>query len=116
VSAVPVFWGVGLAVLLGVVGGVSITFADKMIKTATAQQMVTLYMLLEGIRIVIFATVIFIYMLAIKIETKKFVLVAAVIYCIYLLINTLLLLKTEKKAKNRHCGVVRQTPEHKGKQ
>jgi hypothetical protein len=39
-------------------------------------------------------------MLAIKIETKKFVLVAAVIYCIYLIINTLLLLKTEKKAKN----------------
>ncbi|MDR0833839.1 MAG: hypothetical protein LBN93_06605 [Candidatus Symbiothrix sp.] len=116
VSSIPVYWEIGLITLLFLCELSSTITIHKKKKTATDQQMVTLYMLLKGIRLAIFASVVFIYMLAIKIETKRWVLVAAVIYCIFLLINTLLLVSEEKKSKNRHCGLDPQSPDNKEKQ
>lgn len=99
-SNIPRYWAAGLSFLLCISEVFSEAIVDRKITTANARQMITLYMLLIGIRLVIFATVICVYMLAIKIDTQRFVLVAAAIYCIYLLVSTLFLIKTEKRAKN----------------
>ena len=99
-SSIPLYWAIGLNFLLYTSEYFSMVTVENRIKTATGRQMVTLYMLLKGIRLMVVAAVILVYMLAVKIETQRFVLVAAAIYCIYLLLNTLLLIKTEKRAKN----------------
>ncbi|GHT01859.1 hypothetical protein AGMMS49525_03970 [Bacteroidia bacterium] len=101
VNEIPFYWELGLVLVLYLCEAFSTVAIQKKKKTATDRQMVTLYMILKGIRLAIFASVIFIYMLAIKIETKRWILVAAAIYCIFLLINTLMLVSDEKKIKNK---------------
>jgi hypothetical protein len=79
----------------------TILFVEKKTKTANPRQIVSLYMLLKGVKLLVFLAVLVFYMLAVKIETKRFVLVAVAIYFIYLLWDTWFLTSTEKKLKKK---------------
>jgi hypothetical protein len=76
-------------------------YVEKKTKTASPRQIVSLYMFLKGGKLLVFLASVVIYMLAVKIETKRFVLVAVAIYFIYLLWDTWFLTSTEKKLKNK---------------
>jgi hypothetical protein len=79
----------------------TIFILNKKIKTTSPKRVVSLYMLLKGVKLLLFLAVLVFYMLAVKIETKRFVLVAVAIYFIYLLWDTWFLTSTEKKLKKK---------------
>ncbi|GHT50581.1 hypothetical protein FACS189440_18240 [Bacteroidia bacterium] len=74
---------------------------NKKIKTVSPKQVVSLYMLLKGGKLFLFLAGMVVYMLTVKIETKRFVLVSVAIYFIYLLWDTWFLTSTEKKLKKK---------------
>lgn len=101
VSSTPVIWCFAIIVLLAIYEATAIRLVHKKINGSRPQQVVNLYMALKTIKILLFVGTIMIYALAVKVETKRFVLVAVVVYLIYLLLDTLSLSSIEKR-KKRH--------------
>ena len=97
---IAIEWTMGVLLFLFFYGIISIFVISKKIQTASSRQVVSLYMLLKGGKIFIFLSIVMTYALAIKVETKRFVLLAVALYFIYLLLDTLFLTKVEKKLKN----------------
>ena len=97
----PWVWLTGLFLFLLAYGLSTVFIVRKKKKTAGPQQLVSLYMALKVVRLLIFIGVILVYMLAVKIETKRFVLVAVALYVLYLLFDTLYLTYSEKRLKKK---------------
>lgn len=93
------FWTTGTISFLFLYELITIIIVNKQAKVARPQQLVTLYMFLKGTKIFLFLGTLIIYMLAVKVETKRFVLVAVALYFIYLLLDTLFLSWVEKGIK-----------------
>jgi hypothetical protein len=94
------FWTVGVILFLYLYEMMTILVVNKKIQTARPHQIVSLYMLLKVGKIFAFLSVIVIYMLAVRVETKRFVLITVALYFIYLLLDTLFLTTVEKNLKN----------------
>jgi hypothetical protein len=99
VESIPCYYLTGMVLFLFAYELSTIIIVKKKMKTANPRQIVSIYMLLKGGKLFLFLAGLVIYMLAVKIETKRFVLVAVAIYFIYLLFDTLFLTSTEKKLK-----------------
>lgn len=99
VRDVAIWWSMVLVLLLGLYEWMNVVFVDRKQTSASAQQLVRIYMMLKGGKVLLFSAIIVFYALLIKVEIKRFVLVAVAIYFIYLLFNTLFLSQTEKSLK-----------------
>ncbi|MDH8702215.1 putative membrane protein [Dysgonomonadaceae bacterium PH5-43] len=93
------YWSLGVITFFFLYETFSIVFVNKQAKIAKPKQMVAVYMMLKGLKLFVFLGTLVIYMLAIKIEAKRFVLVSVAIYFIYLLLDTLFLSWVEKGIK-----------------
>ena len=92
----PWIWLAGLILFLSAYGFLTVWMIKK---KKNSPQLVSLYMALKMIRMLIFVSVLLVYQLTVKIETTCFVIVAIVLYLIYLLIDTFFLTHKEKKWK-----------------
>ncbi|GHT89150.1 hypothetical protein FACS189474_5560 [Bacteroidia bacterium] len=101
VESTPYYYLAGMILFLFAYELSTIIIVNKKTKTASPRQVVSLYMLLKGTKIFLFLAGLVVYMLTVKIETKRFVLVAVAIYFIYLLWDTWFLTFTEKKLKKK---------------
>ena len=77
----------------------TVVIINKKKKTATAKQITLIYMALRAVRLLVFLAIIMVYMVVVKIEVKRFALVAIAMYLLYLLLDTLFLSITEKRLK-----------------
>jgi len=93
------WWTMGVISFLFLYGLMTIFVVDRKIQTANSRQIVSLYMLLKGGKILAFLFTIVIYMFVFKVEAKRFLLVAIALYFIYLLLDTLFLAMVEKNLK-----------------
>jgi uncharacterized protein (DUF58 family) len=59
----------------------------------------SLYMALRVVRLLVYIGIILVYIFAVNIEVKRFVLLATALYFVYLLLDTLFLTSTEKRMK-----------------
>lgn len=98
-DTMPLYWIIGVIVFLCAYAGLTVVVVRKKIKTATPRQLVSLYMLLKGIKLLAFFALIAVYLLAIKIESKRVVLISVAAYFISLLFDTLYLASVEKNLK-----------------
>ena len=92
----PWIWIAGLILFLSAYSLLTVWIVNKKKNTS---QLVSFYMALKMIKMLIFVSVLLIYQLTVKIETVRFVIVAIVLYLIYLLIDTFFLTHKEKKWK-----------------
>jgi hypothetical protein len=99
VNEIPYYTAIGFILVLFVYEIQTIVIVFKKIKTARPQQIVSLYMMLKVIKIFIFLATLAIYLLAVKIESQRFVLVLVAIYFFYLLFDTCFLTAVEKREK-----------------
>jgi cell division protein FtsW (lipid II flippase) len=79
----------------------TVVIINKKKKTTSARQLTTLYMVLKAVRLLVFIGIVFAYLLIVKIEAKRFALVAIALYLVYLLLDTLFLAFTEKRLKKK---------------
>ncbi|MCC8146130.1 MAG: hypothetical protein LIO93_06770 [Bacteroidales bacterium] len=93
------YWTLGIISFLFIYELATIILVNKQSKTTRPQQLVTLYMILKGAKIFLFLGVLIIYMLVVKEEAKRLILVAVALYFIYLLLDTLFLSWVEKGIK-----------------
>jgi uncharacterized membrane protein len=93
----PFFWSLGIILFLLAYETTAIIIVEKKKKTVAPRQIVSLYMLLKGVKIFVFLAALIVYVLTVKVETRRFVLVAVAIYFIYLLFDTFFLISTEKR-------------------
>ncbi|MDR0682454.1 MAG: hypothetical protein LBG15_11500 [Dysgonamonadaceae bacterium] len=96
----PSRWIEGVILFLFAYELMIIIITHKKIEIATPRQVISLYLLLKGGKIIAFLAFLMIYILAIQVETKRFILVAVTVYLIYLLFDTFYLASSEKKLKN----------------
>ncbi|MCL1937066.1 MAG: hypothetical protein FWF52_01555 [Candidatus Azobacteroides sp.] len=96
---IPYYWIAGMIVFLFFYGFRSIIIVNKKAGVANPRQMVSLYMMLKGVKIFLFFAALLIYMLGVKIEVKRFVLAATILYLIYLLLDVFFLVSVEKNLK-----------------
>jgi hypothetical protein len=99
VEEIPLDYLFGICIFLFAYELSTLIIVNKKVKTDNPRQIVTLYMLLKGVKIFLFLAALVIYVSVVKIETKRFVLVAVALYFIYLLFDTFFLMTTEKKLK-----------------
>lgn len=92
-------WIVGAIVFFDICEITTILVVDAKRKTATAKQMVNIYMLMKVGRILLSLLLATVYAIFVKVELKRFVLVFVLLYFIYLLFDTLYLANSEKKLK-----------------
>ena len=101
----PWIWLAALFTFLVLYAVLTVFIINKFVKnkkkSLTNQQITMLYMALKVVRLLIFIGIVLVYMLVVKIESKRFALVAIVIYLIYLLFDTLFLSFTEKQMKKK---------------
>jgi len=95
----PYYWITVMILVLFAYGFQAAVIVDKKVGTANPRQIISLYMMLKGIKIVLFLATLTVYMLAVQIETKRFVLVASLIYLVYLLFDVFFLVSVEKNLK-----------------
>jgi hypothetical protein len=95
----PYYWMTGIMLVVFFYEFNSIIMITKKTRTASPKQIVSLYMLLKGVKIFLFLAALIVYTLVVKVETKRFVLVAVAIYFIFLLFDTFFLISTEKRMK-----------------
>jgi hypothetical protein len=98
---IPLNYAFGICVFLFAYEVSTLFIVNKKIKTANPRQITSMYMLLKGVKLFLFLVVTVFYMLAVKIETKRFVLVAIALYFIYLLFDTVFLTSIEKGVKKK---------------
>jgi hypothetical protein len=94
-------WLLGLFLFLLAYGVSTAWIVNKEKKTLRPGRLASLYMALQVVRMLIFLGVVFIYMVAVKIETKRFLLVAIMMYGLYVLIITVYVTMTEKRLKKQ---------------
>ncbi|GHV10667.1 hypothetical protein FACS1894162_5300 [Bacteroidia bacterium] len=92
-------WLIGIFIFLLAYSAATIFVVKKQTKSLRPQQVVSLYMLLKGAKLLLFLLAVFIYVFTVKIEVKPFVLIAIGIYFIFLLFDTWYLTSVEKKLK-----------------
>ena len=95
-------WLTGLILFLSIYAVVTIWIVNKRRNAENPRQLITLYMLLRIIRFFVILSVVIIYIMFVRIEIKKFLLITIILYCIYLLFDTLFLLFVEKKLKKKN--------------
>ncbi|MDR1584899.1 MAG: hypothetical protein LBS07_01820 [Prevotellaceae bacterium] len=95
-------WLTGYGLFLVAYSVISVFVVRKKVKTATSRQLVSLYLLLKVSKLLVSLVVIAGYMIVAGIETKVFVLGAVALYVVFLTVDTLFLIYTEKKLKNKH--------------
>lgn len=93
------FWTIGIISFLFVYELLTIIVVNKKSRESQPKQLVMLYMFLKGAKIFLFVAILIVYMLTVKVETKRFILVAVALYFIYLLLDTLFLSWVEKRLK-----------------
>jgi hypothetical protein len=91
----------GLFLFLLVYAVLTVAIVNGKKRTVSAGRLASIYMALKTGRILLFAGAVLAYVSIVKIEVKRFVLAAAVLYLIYLLLDTLFLTATEKRLKKK---------------
>jgi hypothetical protein len=99
IDEVPLYWTVGTLLFLLAYEWMTIVIVNKKVKTIRPQQVVNLYMLLKVVKFFIFLAVVGVYVFAVEVELKRFVLVSVALYMVYLLLDTLFLVSVEKRMK-----------------
>ncbi|MDR0541989.1 MAG: hypothetical protein LBH19_07220 [Dysgonamonadaceae bacterium] len=97
----PWVWLAGLFIFLLMYAVSTVFIVNKKKKTASAGQLASVYMALKAVRLLVFTGTVLVYILTVKMETKRFVLAAVAIYFVYLLLDTLFLTVTEKRLKKK---------------
>ena len=97
----PQIWLAALFAFLLVYAVTTVVIVNKKTRTANASQLTTTYLALKVVRLLLFIGVILTYLLVVKIEVKRFVLAATTLYFVYILLDTLFLLLTEKRLKKK---------------
>ena len=97
----PWIWLTALFSFLLTYAVATVIIVNKKKKTATPQQITMLYMVLKTVRLLLFLSIVLAYVLIVKIEFKRFALVAIIMYLIYLLLDTIFLTFTEKRSKKK---------------
>ncbi|MDR1526651.1 MAG: hypothetical protein LBS46_03145 [Dysgonamonadaceae bacterium] len=91
----------GLFLFLLIYAVLTVTIVNKKKKTASAGRLASIYMALKTARILLYSGAVLVYVSVVKIEVKRFVLAAVIMYLVYLLLDTLFLTATEKRLKKR---------------
>jgi hypothetical protein len=73
---------------------------EKKRKTVTPRQSVNLFLVLKVGKIILSLFFVMAYALAVKIDVKRFALVFAALYFVYLLFDTIYLAKNEKRSNS----------------
>ena len=97
----PWIWLAALFAFLLAYAVATVIIVNKKRKTATAGRITMLYMALKVVRLLIFLSIVLAYVLIVKIEFKRFVVVAMMMYLVYLLLDTLFLTFTKKRSKKK---------------
>jgi uncharacterized membrane protein len=95
----PWIWLAGLLLFLLLYGGCTVWVVGRKKKAASDTRLVALYMALRAFRLLVFIGIVTVYMMVVKLEVKRFVAAAALLYLIYLVSDTLFLTMTEKRLK-----------------
>jgi hypothetical protein len=95
----PYYWLAGIILFLFIYELRSIIVVNKKITLISPKQIVSLYILLKSIKIFVFLAILIIYTLVVKTEVKRFILIAILLYFVYLLFDTIFLTSMEKKIK-----------------
>lgn len=95
-------YGILIAIwFYGIYELITILIVESKRKTANPRQLVNLYMALKTVKLLLSLLIASIYIFAVKIEIKRFVLFFVLIYFIYLLFDTLYLTNREKELKKK---------------
>jgi hypothetical protein len=94
-------WLAGIFLFLLLYAGLTVAIVNKKKRSVSAARLATVYMALKVFRLLVFVGIVLTYMLTVKIEIKRFVLAAVVIYFIYLLFDTWFLTYSEKQLKKK---------------
>ncbi|GHT49190.1 hypothetical protein AGMMS49982_02100 [Bacteroidia bacterium] len=117
--AVTFYWELGFVIVLYINEIYAAITVSKKRATVTSQQMVTVYMALKFARLVLLlVAVILAYVVPNGIEPNRFTMVAGVVYCLYLALNTFMLVVEErqilKHKEDSHRGLDPQVNCHRG--
>jgi hypothetical protein len=91
----------GLFLFLLIYAVATILIVNKQKRTASAGRLASVYLALKTVRILLFLGALLVYLTVVKIEVKRFVPAALVLYMVYLLLDTLFLTTTEKRLKKK---------------
>ncbi|MDR2682954.1 MAG: hypothetical protein LBB64_03680, partial [Dysgonamonadaceae bacterium] len=97
----PWIWLAGLFLFLLIYAVATILIVNKQKRTASAGRLASVYLALKTVRILLFLGALLVYLTVVKIEVKRFVPAALVLYMVYLLLDTLFLTTTEKRLKKK---------------
>jgi hypothetical protein len=95
----PWIWLAGIFLFLLLYAGLTVAVVNKKKRSVSAGRLASVYMALKVFRLLIFIGIVLTYMLTVKIEIKRFVLAAVVLYFVYLLFDTWFLTYSEKRLK-----------------
>lgn len=96
---IPYYWTAGMIVFLFFYGFQVVIIVYKKAVAVKPRQMVLFYIILKGLKIFLFLATLTVYMLVVRIETKRFILAATVLYLVYLLFDTFFLVSVENNLK-----------------
>ena len=95
------FWIVSAIAIFFLYEMMSIALIDKKSKTLTGKQSINFFLGLKVGKIILSLLFIGVFIIAVNVELKRFILVFISLYLVYLLFDTLYLVYLEKKLKNK---------------
>lgn len=95
-------WYLGTYFLFMIMETVILLFAEQKSNSATAKQMVNVYLLTKVIKVILSLVFITIYVLVVKENIKSFVLIYMIFYLFFLFVETKLFTLIEKQLKEKN--------------
>lgn len=95
-------WYFGTYFLFMIMETVILLFAEQKSNSATAKQMVNVYLLTKVIKVILSLVFITIYVLVVKENIKSFVLIYMIFYLFFLFVETKLFTLIEKQLKEKN--------------
>lgn len=97
-------WFIGLAAFHLVIEYIVVSMVETLSRKKDKKQMVNIYMLTKVIKIIASLIFITVYVLAVKENVKAFVAVFILFYLLYLIVETFIFMKIEKRIKEKNSS------------
>lgn len=97
-------WFVGLAIFYLIIESLVISLVEKCSQKKDEKQLVNMYMLTKVIKVITSLIFVTVYVLMVKENIKAFVAVFILFYLLYLIAETFIFMKVEKRIKEKNSS------------